>query len=395
MQRSVLFVALALAVGGATVSLSVASCSNSTATPVTTAITTSPFGDASAPIGQVVTPTLLFGNSPEVGAASVDPNLVNPWGLAFSPTGVAWISDERTGVSTVYPPGATGPAITVTIPPPAAAPAGTIARPTGIVFNPTSSDFLGDAFIFATLDGTISGWAANFDVATSAVVRVDNSAGFPTTNQIYTGLTIVPSSPPLLLAANFSRGGIDVFDTSYAQQQPPSGSWTDPSVPSGYSPFNVVAIGQTVYVLYAQPNSAEKTVGAPGAGAVSVFSSSGALVKSLIAASDGGALSAPWGLAWAPVGWGSLGGELLIGNFGNGWINAFDPVSGAVVGTLDTAPGQPFAYKGLWALEFPILYGEDGGIVAQVDSGGAPLPLYFTAGPEAGTAGVYGSLAVP
>jgi uncharacterized protein (TIGR03118 family) len=404
MHRSVLFVALVSAAGGALVSTSLASCSNSTpavpedaavpsdvVTPSDGAVDVITVDSAAAtdaeagPVVQLVTPTLLFGNNAEAGAANVDPNLVNPWGLAFTAKGVAWISDEGTGVSTVYPAGATAPSLTVTIPPPAAADAGTIARPTGVVFNATT-DFFGDSFLFATRDGTISGWASTFDVTTSAVLRVDNSA-----SANYTGLAIVPSSPKLLVAANFGKGTLDVFNTSYVQQTPATGSWTDPSVPAGYSPFNVVAIGQNVYVLYAQPNAA-KTVGLAGAGAVSVFTSSGALAKSLIAASDGGALSAPWGLAWAPAGWGSLGGALLVGNFGNGWINAFNPSSGAFLGSLFSGPGQPIAYDGLWSLEFPILYGPDGGIVSQADSGGAPLPLYFTAGPEAGTAGLFGTL---
>ena len=419
----VVFTSLSGALGAASLATTSSSCTSSNSTPPADAGTgdtsvpdaTIPDGnvsDATPPpdgavadaskgdgeagaVSQVVTPTLLFANSAEAGAANVDPNLVNPWGLAFNAAGVAWVNDERTGVATVYRSGATAAALTVTIPAPAAADAGAISRPTGIVFNHASADFKGDTFIFATLDGTISGWQASFDVATSAQIRVDNSAGLPTQNQVYTGLALLATSPGVLLAANFRKGTIDVFDAIYAQLTPSAGAWTDPSVPAGYAPFNVVALGSTVYVAYAQQDPT-KTLGMPGggAGAVSAFDLTGKLLRSVVSQVDGGALNAPWGVAWAPASWGALGGDLLVGNFGNGWINAYNPATGAFLGHLVGASGQPIAFSGLWSLEFPIAYAADGGTVTEIDAGDASLPLYFTAGPALGTEGLFGTLSV-
>ena len=337
-----------------------------------------------------VTPTLLIADQSDAGAAHVDPDLVNAWGLAFNPTGTAWISDNGTGKATLFPPNADGgpiPSVLVPAPPAErAADAGATASPTGMVLNPNTTNFLGDLFIASTEDGTISGWQPSNP--TTFMIRVDRSAGAPTTNAVYKGLAIVPSSPPVLLGANFRAGTIDVFNSSYVLEAAVAASgpsaWVDASLPAGYAPFNVAVIGQSVYVAYALQDSA-KMDDSPGLGqgAVSVFDFSGNLKKSLIPVASGGPLNAPWGMAVAPSTWGALAGMLLVGNFGAGNINAFDPNSGALTGRLVSSSNNlPIVIPGLWALVF----GDD------ADAGISPNALYFTAGPNMEKNGRYGVL---
>jgi uncharacterized protein (TIGR03118 family) len=333
-------------------------------------------GDASTLISQNVTETKLFANSTEGGAMNVDPGLVNPWGLVFNPTGVAWVSDNHSGVLTAYPPGAAAPAVVVSVSAPMDAGPG---APTGQVFNPTGTDFAGDKFIAATEDGTIAGW----QTGTVATLRVDNSAK----NAIYKGLAIVPTAPTTLVAADFHNGKIDVFDNTYALVTPDAGAgkWTDPSIPAGYAPYNVAAIGTSVYVSYAkQDANKQDDIPGDGFGAISVFDTSGTLTKSLVAV--GGALDAPWGMAQAPAGgFGSIpAGALLVGNFGDGTISAFDAMSGAQIGVL-AAAGKPMLIEGLWGLAF----GKD---VDGGDAGESSKQLYFTAGSNGENDGLFGYL---
>jgi uncharacterized protein (TIGR03118 family) len=359
-----------------------------TSPPMPDAGTTNPDAnttpDASA-ILQKVTETKLFANAADAGASNVDPNLQNPWGLAFNPSGPAWVSNNSTGVASVYAVNKGAPVLTVTVP---VADGGTPpSAPSGQIFNP-SADFMGDKFISCTEDGTISGWqpAADGGVAASATLRVDNS----TSSAVYKGLAIVTSTPQLLLAADFHNDRIDAFNADYTPVAADAGAakWVDTTIPSGYAPFNIVTVGSSVYVLYAKqdnPANAMDNAKGAGTGAVSVFDLTGALVKSLIP--TGRALNAPWGLATVPTGgWGSFAaGTLLIGDFGDGLINGFDPTSGALLGTLVTASSLPLSLDGLWAIEFG---------VSNADAGESNQQLYFTAGPNDEANGLFGYLTV-
>jgi uncharacterized protein (TIGR03118 family) len=313
-----------------------------------------------------------------VVAANTDPNLINPWGISYSSTSPFWVSDNGTGVSTLYngagQPFPVGSPLVVSIPPPAG---GTSpSTPTGLVFNGTNSFELTPGnparFLFATEDGTISGWNPATS-PTSALRKVDNSA-----SSIYTGLAIGNNgSGDFLYASNFEAATIDVFDSNFSPSTL-SGSFIDPNLPAGYAPFNVQNLGGSLFVTYAMKNGSE-VVSGPGYGLLDIFDLSGNLVRRLI--SDG-ALNSPWGVAQAPAGFGDFSSALLVGNFGDGRINAFDPATGAFLGYLQDSIGDSIAIDGLRGLIFG-----DGG------NGGDPNTLYFTAGPNDGQNGLFGSLA--
>jgi uncharacterized protein (TIGR03118 family) len=356
------------------------------------------------PINQRVNTTFLFADTADSGAVStdgavpnVDPNLVNSWGLAFGPTGIAWISDNGAGISTLYQPNLPVPLpAVVTIPPPAGAEAGVMATPSGVVLNlgaiPSDAgapvDFKGDLFIFATEDGTIAGWNPKTDAfsdagTATATKEVDNSAA----GSVYKGLAIAPGMPKKLVVADFHNAVLALFDDDYAPIIPPAHKWIDPSIPAGYAPFNVVTVGGNLYVSYALQN-AEKhdDVAGAGHGAISVFDPNGKLVASLVKVTEGGPLNSPWGLAVAPPLWGKLGGALLVGNFGDGAIHAFDPNTGAFEGELvDSTTGAPQAIDGLWALTFGS---------KNPDAGASPDQLFFTAGPNMEKNGLFGFFSI-
>lgn len=308
--------------------------------------------------------------SDQVGQADrVDTNLVNAWGLAFNATGPFWVSDNHSGVSTLYNStgGVQSLVVTIPAPPGATSPA----SPTGVIFNGTTNFPVtgGPArFIFATEDGTISGWNSG----TNAVLKVDNSAA----GAIYKGLAMASN---LLYAANFHAGTIDVFDGSFAPVAQP-GAFVDPNMPTNYAPFNIVPFNNQLYVTYAQQDAAKQgDVAGAGNGFVDVYDLSGSLKTRLISA---GPLNSPWGLAMAPSTFAPFPGALLVGNFGDGAINAFDPTNGAFLGPLLNAAGQPINIDGLWAIKFG-----NGG------QAGDPNVLYFTAGPSNEAHGLFGSLA--
>lgn len=278
----------------------------------------------------------LVSNIPGL-AATTDPQLVNPWGISFGPTSPFWISDNRTDVTTLYNGAGVKQGLVVTIP----------GGPTGQVFNGTGAFGLavgGNArFIFATESGKIAAWAPA--AGTASLVVVDNSGS----GAAYTGLAIAGSGATArLYAANFAAGRVDVFDGSFAPVL--GGAFLDPALPAGYSPFNVQTIGGEIYVTYAlvDPITHEETAG-PGLGFVNVFDQSGTLVRRAVSQ---GALNAPWGVTLAPASFGGFGGSLLVGNFGDGTINAFDPITGALRGTLLNALGAPLVNEGLWAITF-------------------------------------------
>ena len=311
-------------------------------------------------------------------ADNTDTNLLNPWGIAFSAAGPFWISDNHSGLSTVYNSNGAPQSLVVAIPPPAG---GTPpAAPTGIVFNNTTNFIVttnAAKFIFATEDGTIAAWASG----TNAVLKVDNSAA----GAIYKGLALGNANGSnYLYAADFHNGKVDVFDGQFNPVTWP-GAFNDTNVPAGFAPFGIEAIGTNVFVTYAkQDAAAEDDVAGPGNGYVDLYDARGNFVKRFV---SNGALNSPWGMAVAPADFGLFAGQLLIGNFGDGTINAFDPASGTLVGTLKDTNGAPIAVDGLWGLKFG-----NGG------SGGTTNKLYFTAGIAAGGAledhGLFGSLSV-
>ena len=317
--------------------------------------------------------TNLVSDLPGV-AAVTDPHLVNPWGISLSSTSPFWVADNGTSVSTLYNGQGQPLSLVVTIPPSAG---GTVALPTGTVFNTfnTSGAFTVSAngvsgpslFLFDTLTGTISGW--NPTVAASrAIVAVDNSKA----GAVYTGLAIGSNSAgPLLFAANFSVGTIDVFDQHFAPAKL-RGSFHDPNIPMGYAPFNIQSIGSQLYVMYAR----QDRVAGNGTGFVDIFDTDGNLVKRLITQ---GELNLPWGLALAPANFGQFSNALLVGNFGNGWINAFDPMTGKFLGSLGDQNGYPFAFDKLWALTF-----------GNGAKGGQTNQLFFTAGIQNEQHGLFG-----
>ncbi len=335
---------------------------------------------APAQTGNIYLQTKLVSNIPGT-AAVTDPNLVDPWGISFSGGSPFWISNHLSGNATLYNgSGAITPTV-VTVPT-GSLPTASQGLPTGQVWNGTATAFLlangrASSFIFATEDGTISGWNGG----TVSSVMVDNSSR----KAVYKGLAIGTSTAgATLYAANFRSGKIDVFGPAWSPVTL-AGSFSDPAVPGGYAPFNIWNLGGKLYVTYAKQDFFSfLDVGGAGNGYVSVFDLNGNLLSHLI---SGGALNSPWGVAIAPAGWGAFGGDLLVGNFGDGRINAFDPATGALIGTLNDTTGSPIILTGLWA----IVFGNGG-------RGGDLNTLYFTAGVPNGSTlrrGLLGSLAPP
>jgi uncharacterized protein (TIGR03118 family) len=312
-------------------------------------------------------------------AQLTDPDLVNPWGLAAGPTTPAWVADNGTDKATIYPGFVNGSPITkaglvVNIPGGA---------PTGQVFNPTagfvvrSDDASGPArFIFDSEAGLVTGWNPGVPPpAPSTQAQV--GAGVP--DAIYKGLAIA-STPAgtFLYAADFHHARIDVFDQGFNLVQL-SGSFTDPEIPPGFAPFNVQELGGRLYVAYAKQDAeAEDEVAGPALGFVDVYSTSGQLLRHLI---EHGQLNAPWGLVLAPAaGFGRFSGALLVGNFGNGRINAYNPSTGEFLGRLRHEDGSPIEIEGLWALRF------GNGVT------GDPSTLLFTAGIDDEAHGLFGAI---
>ena len=312
-------------------------------------------------------------------AATVDPNLVNAWGMAFSAKSPVWVSDNGMGVSTLYTGTGSIVPLVVPIPPPMNSTA--TAAPTGVVFN-GSGNFMVTSngksasalFIVDTEDGTISGW--NPGVSPSAVLAVDNSAN----GAVYKGLTIgTTPDGTFLYATNFNSGWVEIYDSNFQWVK----NFTDWEVPQGYAPFGIQNINGLLYVTFAmQDEDKHDDVAGPGHGFVDVFDLNGNKVKRLI---SHGELNSPWGLAWAPAGFGKFSGTLLVGNFGNGHVNAFNIANGAARGHMLWPTGHTLEIPGLWALAF--------------GTGGASGPtttLLFTAGPDHEAHGLFGTItAIP
>ena len=312
-----------------------------------------------------------------IAAAHTDSNLQNAWGVAFAPGGPVWIADNNSNKATVYDGTGAPQQLVVDIP------AGTNgpANPTGQVFNGTS-DFAittgaGSApaeFIFSGEGGTITGWAQGISGAT-ATIAYDDGAGAA----VYKGLALANNGTAnRLYATDLHNAKVDVFDARFQKLSMP-GAFTDPMIPAGFAPFGIREIGNQLYVTYAkQDATAHDEVLGAGLGYVNVFDANGQLLKRFASA---GVLNAPWGIAMAPSGFGSVAGQLLIGNFGDGTINGFDPASGASLGAITLASGKKLAVPGLWDLAF--------GNGAPNQPAGA---LFYTAGPNNQTDGVFGRI---
>jgi len=296
-----------------------------------------------------------------VPAAHMDLNLKNPWGIANGGTGPFWVGDNGSDIATLYNSAGAPQPLVISMP----TSGGGSQSPTGVAFNtaPSPTDFDGATYLFATEEGTVRTWKPSD--GTLAPISVDSSAS----GSVYTGLAIVGNR---LYVADFAGGKIDVFDSNFSTVTLPGG-FTDPTLPSGFAPYNVQNIGGLLYVTYAKI-----TGGAVGDGFIDVFDANGNLVRRL---ATGGVLANPWGLALAPVGFGSLGGDLLVGNFLDGKINAFDVTTGMLVQTLTDSTNAPIVNASLWGLTFG-----NGG------NGGDPNTLYFTAGLENEQHGLLGSL---
>jgi len=276
-------------------------------------------------------------------AALVDPHLVNPWGLSQGPSTPVWVSDNGADVSTLVAGGGAGqqPAVNPLV---VKIPGG---APTGQAFNPTTGFVLADKmparFLFAGEDGALTAWNPQLVPNTSAVpVGSVRGASFK-------GMALMTHAHrPFLLLADFAHGRIDVFDGAFHQVRTAPGAFTDRALPRGYAPFDVAVLGGHVVVSYAlrDPKSGDDVKGA-GHGFVDVFSPAGRLLSRL---ARGGVLNSPWGLATAPKHFGRFSGDLLVGNFGDGRINAFDPRTGHLDGTVRRPDGRPIVIDGLWGL---------------------------------------------
>jgi uncharacterized protein (TIGR03118 family) len=309
-------------------------------------------------------------------AAHLDPNLVNAWGLVAGPTTPWWVADNGTDRSTLYD--GTGAAIPLVVKVPGA--------PTGAVFNGgpgfvVSHEGASDpsVFLFATEFGTIRGWNPNVPLPAPST-RSFNVVNRHSGGAVFKGLAIATGTEgDLLYATDFANGRVDVFDSAFNRVH--RNDFVDPNLPAGYGPFGIQAISGTIFVTYAKqdPTSPDEVAG-PGLGFVDMFDPEGQFMGRVASRH---ALNAPWGLAWAPSDFGRFSDDLLVGNFGDGKINAYAPEANGGferAGVLRGAGGVPITIDGLWALEFGT------GSVAS----GPTNSLFFTAGPDDESHGLFG-----
>ncbi|HVX15013.1 MAG TPA: TIGR03118 family protein [Pirellulales bacterium] len=317
--------------------------------------------------------------SDQSGNAMVtDPNLVNPWGAATLPSGPFWLADNTSNVSTVYSGDVNGSpldqsGLVVSIPG---------GNPTGVVANTTSGFVVGSGnasgpadFIFASENGDITAWNP-----TASLTQAQTEASV--TGAVYKGLALANNE---LFATNFAAGTIDVFDSSFHQVTMPAGSFTDPNLPAGFAPFGIQLLNGKLLVSYAkQDEEKHDDVAGFGNGFIDVYNVDGTFSQRLVTGQPGNAsspLNSPWGMVIAPADFGDFAGDLLVGNFGNGKINAFDPSSGALLGTVSDASGNPIVIDGLWNLGF-----------GNGTAAGSTNTLFFTAGTDEEQHGLFGSL---
>jgi uncharacterized protein (TIGR03118 family) len=322
-----------------------------------------------------------------VPADHTDSNVVNAWGLVSGPTTPWWIANNGTGTTTLFNV-ATGTIVAEFIVPGAG---GAQGNPTGVVFNGGTGFVVNNGvgapaaarFIFASEDGTLSAFKG------APIVTVVPNAQAPAHGAIYKGLAIDSATAGhFLYATDFHNAKVDIFDSSFHLVTIP-GSFTDPNLPAGFAPFGIQNINGTIYVTYAlQDEAQEGDVAGPGNGYVDAYDTSGNLIRRVASA---GELNSPWGLALAPADFGRFSGDLLVGNFGDGRIHAFDPAQLTgdgefeAVGLLHSAAGKPIKIDGLWALQF-------GHGTTASSANGLTNTLFFTAGPAEEAHGLFGSL---
>ncbi len=337
--------------------------------------------------------TNLVADNKSFGAKLVDPNLTNAWGLAAGPDSPLWVSDNNSGKATVYSGGVSGGAVSLdlTVPVPGGNPTGQVYNPTlglapaqqafKVAGTPASFIVSTDSIGTTQSPGEIAAWNGG-----SSFVVEDSPTGGPggrtRPGAVFKGLAVAANTKagPELFAADVANGTVDIFNRSFVPISAP-GEFKDPRVPAGYAPFGIQLLGGNVYVGYAKQN-ASRTDGVPGSGLgyVDVYSPNGILLKHLVAGGPSSPLDEPWGLAIAPAGFGPFAGKLLVGNLGNGWINAFDPATGAYLGYLLNTVGGPLIISGLWGLR------------PGTPAFGGTGTLVFSAGPGAYGNGVVGTL---
>jgi uncharacterized protein (TIGR03118 family) len=313
-------------------------------------------------------------------APNLDGNLRNAWGLTRSATSTWWISDNAAGVSSLYDAAGVPQSLVVTIP--TLAGNGATSTPTGTAFNYSSGFEIAPGkkaiFLFVTEDGTITGWNPGVK-PTEAVIAFPPARTTPS-QAVYKGCTLVTTAQgTFLYVANFGQGRVDVFDSTFHRVRPTVPTFRDLRIPRGYAPFNVQNVGGNVVVTFAQKErgSKDEQHGA-GKGFVAIFDPQGRLLLDL---EHGSFLNAPWGITQAPADFGVFSHRLLIGNQGDGTINAFNPLSGRFEGQLLDANGAPLAIDGLWALNF----GSNG-------AAGSAIEMFFTAGPNDEADGLFGKI---
>jgi uncharacterized protein (TIGR03118 family) len=343
-----------------------------------------------APTGY--TTTLLVSDTLAGGGLVVDASLVNPWGMAWGATSPAWVANNHAQNSTLYDGnGKQQPQASPIVALFASGAAGRSFDPTGTVSNPTTGFTVSNGtvtaaarFIFSGEGGMIAGWSPTVSAANAVTMFTG------TNNEVYKGLAIASNgTATFLYATDFHNGHVDVFDSAYARQPAANFPFADASLPAGYAPFGIQALptgasgAVQIWVTYAQqagPGNVDNVNGA-GLGLVDVYDTAGVFVRRLLANGTGSKLNAPWGLALAPAAFGTLSNSLLVGNFGDGMINGFDPTTGAYVGSVVDSAGVAFAKPGLWGIGF----GNNAGNQPRTT-------LFFAAGINNELNGLYGRI---
>jgi uncharacterized protein (TIGR03118 family) len=344
-----------------------------------------PAGAAAAPPNSFAQLNLIA-NKASFKPKLVDKNLTNAWGLAAGPGEPLWVSDNNSGFATVYGGGVKGGKVSLelTVPVPGGNPTGQVANPSTAFRvggpNGTPALFIVDTDSIGAQQspGEIAAWngGAKFVVEVSPK---GGPGGKTPAHAVFKGLALAttPKAGPELFAADVAGAKVDVFNASFHLVKTTT-EFRDPKIPAGYAPFNVQNLGGRIYVTYGKQNKAKTdVVRGAGLGFVDVYNVNGLLLHHLAAH---GPLNAPWGLAIAPKGFGPFGGDLLVGNLGDGWINAFNPLTGKSLGPLRTTGGKPIAIAGLWGLE-----------VGNSEFGGSSA-LVFSAGPNGYADGLVGIL---
>jgi uncharacterized protein (TIGR03118 family) len=314
-------------------------------------------------------------------APTFDPNLKNPWGLTRSSGSPWWVANNNSGTSTLYTGAGAIISLVVTVPPPKGSPAGTLSTPTGVVFNGSPTDFLvapgkSAHFIFATEDGTISAWAGGV----SAVLEVDNSDNGSSNGAVYKGATSGEiNGHKFLYVTNFRSATVEVYDTNFKRVHLGEDAFNAEEIPRGFAPFNIQNIGGTLFVTYAKQDGARHDdVAGDGLGFVEIYTPTGKHIGHL---QHGTWFNAPWGVVWTTRDFGEFSNAILVGNFGSGWVAAFNGFTYKFMGFLKNPDDSILTIDGLWSLTF----GNDA-------TAGPANTLFFTAGINNEQDGLFGTL---